>query len=64
MFILHDEDTQSMIGPFNTAEDAVSFVTKVEEMSNHNLSVLEVYDVVQPDEWLHENMDNILMATY
>jgi len=62
MFVVHDQDTQSIIGPFNTNEDAVSFMTKVEEMSQYNFSLIEVYDVQEPNEWLHDNMDNILMA--
>jgi len=62
MFVVHDQDTQSIIGPFNTSEDAVSFMTKVEEMSQYNFSLIEVYDVQEPNEWLHDNMDNILMA--
>jgi hypothetical protein len=62
MFVVHDQDTQSIIGPFNTGEDAVSFMTKVEEMSQYNFSLIEVYDVQEPNEWIHDNMDNILMA--
>jgi len=62
MFVVHDQDTQSIIGPFNTSEDAVSFMTKVEEMSQYNFSLIEVYDVQEPNEWIHDNMDNILMA--
>jgi len=62
MFVVHDEDSQSMIGPFDTSEDALSFIAKIEEMSRYGFSLVEVYDVVDPEEWMHDNMDNILMA--
>jgi hypothetical protein len=62
VFVVHDEDSQSMIGPFNTSEDAISFIAKVEDISKYNFSCIEVYDVNEPDEWIHDNMDNILMA--
>jgi hypothetical protein len=63
MFIVSDPDTQSMIGGFNTSEDASSFIAKVEEMSNHNIFSLEVYEVVDSDEWLFDNMDNLIMSS-
>jgi hypothetical protein len=63
MFIVSDPDTQSMIGGFNTGEDASSFIAKVEEMSNHNILSLEVYEVVDSDEWLFDNMDNLIMSS-
>ncbi|CAB4153317.1 hypothetical protein UFOVP621_93 [uncultured Caudovirales phage] len=62
MFIVNDPDTQSMIGGFNTNEDAISFIAKVESMSNHNITSLEVYEVVDADEWLFDNMDNLIMS--
>ena len=51
-----------MIGPFNTYEDAASFIAKVEDISGNNISNLEMYGVDEPDEWLYDNMDDILMA--
>jgi len=63
MFIVHDEDSQSMIGPFEKHEDAISFVVKVEDVSKYNTSPLEVYYLTEPDEWIQDNMDAFIMAS-
>lgn len=63
MFIVHDEDSQSMIGPFEKHEDAISFVVKVEDVAKYNTSLLEVYYLTEPDEWIQDNMDAFIMAS-
>ena len=64
MFIVKDNESEGIIGPFSMYEDAVSFVTKVESMSGTYINGLEVFDVTEPNEWIYENMDNILMANF
>jgi hypothetical protein len=57
-----DEETQSIIGPFNDEVDAASFIAKVESESLYNISSLEAYEVTSTDDWMFENIDNILMS--
>lgn len=64
MYVVYDTETQSMIGPFDSHEDAQSFIVKVEEMSNLKIDGLEVYGMTEPNEWVLDNMDNILMANF
>jgi len=60
MYVVTNTDNE--IGPFDTYEDAVSFIAKVEELSPSGDAGLEVLDLTSPEEWLHENMNDILMA--
>ena len=62
MFVVYDQDSQSIVGPFHTSEDGISFISRVEELSRYNFSCIEVYELNDPDEWIHDNMDDILMA--
>ena len=62
MFIVTDLDSDSTVGPFNTHDDAASFIAKVEELSHSGDSGLEILDVNSPEDWLCENMDDLLMA--
>lgn len=64
MFIVTDLENQMTVGPFTVAQDAVSFITKVEEMSHNNITGFEILEINDPEEWLYENMDDILMANY
>ena len=62
MFVIQDKSCDAMIGPFDTYEDAASFIAKVEDISGNNINSLEMYGVDEPNEWLYDNMDDILMA--
>lgn len=62
MYMVIDEETQSLIGPFDNEMDASSFIAKVESESLYNISSLEAYEVTSTEDWMFENIDNILMA--
>ena len=62
MYIVTDLENQMTVGPFTAAEDAMSFITRIEEMSHNNLTGFEILSLDTPDEWLYENMDDIIMA--
>lgn len=64
MFAVHDPDTQSMIGGFETYDEASEFLAKVDDLSKANVNNLEIYELNEPNEWLFENMENILMASF
>jgi predicted house-cleaning NTP pyrophosphatase (Maf/HAM1 superfamily) len=64
MFIVTDLENQMTVGPFTVAQDAVSFITKIEEMSHNNITGFELIEVNDPEEWLYENMEDILMSNY
>lgn len=62
MYIVTDLDNDSTVGPFQSYEDANSFIAKVEEISHNHVINLEILEMTQPEEWLYENMDDLLMA--
>ena len=63
MFVITNNEDPQLIGPFDTLQDANNFMTKLESLSK-DFYVFEIYEVVEPEEWINDNMDNILMSQY
>jgi len=63
MFVITNNEDPQLIGPFETLQDANSFMTKLEGMAR-GFYVFEIYEVIEPTEWMEENMSDILMAQY
>ena len=62
MFLISNIEDEVLIGPFTTANDAVSFISKLETMSNNHLTGFIIKEIENPEEWLEQNMDELLMA--
>lgn len=63
MFIVTDLENQMTVGPFVAAEDAARFISKVEDMSRQQVTGFEILQIDDPEEWLYENMDDLLMSS-
>lgn len=56
MFVVHDVTTDTMIGPFELEDDAVSFTIEAGDLLNDISQELSIYEMVEPQQWAFDNL--------
>lgn len=56
MYIVHDTLTDTMIGPYQTEEDALRFLQEAADLLNDGDQFLAIYETVEAQEWALDNL--------
>ena len=56
MFVVHDVITDTMIGPFELEDDAVSFTVEASDILNDHSQELGIYELTEPQQWAFDNL--------
>jgi hypothetical protein len=65
MFIVLDVITSTMIGPFNTEDDAVAFQLHAGDLLSdvENGQEFEIHELYTPQDWAFQNLDEEVATT-
>lgn len=56
MYVVHDELTGTMVGPFSSEEESVQFIMEAEDLLNDGGQNLSIYELVEPQQWALDNL--------
>lgn len=62
MYVVLDELTGSMIGPFSLEQEAVQFTMEAEDLLNDASQNLTIYQLEEPQEWAFSNLAQEVVA--
>ena len=56
MYVVLDTLTETMVGPFNSEEEAVQFSMEAADLINDHSQNLDIYELVEPQQWAFDNL--------